>query len=162
MSVRARLFLALWPDDSVRRQLTAWRDSWHWPRGATPVHDERLHLTLHFLGDVERTRVPALRVPLTPFELAFGSCAIWPHGIAVLEPLAIPPALAQLQGALGQLLDDAGLPPEARPYRPHVTMARRAMQATPPAAGPTFTWEVDSYALVESSGGSYTVLEHMR
>ena len=162
VSDASRLFLALWPDDSVRRQLTAWRDSWHWPHAAVPVHDERLHLTLHFLGDVERARLPALRVSVTPFELSFGSNALWPHGIAVLEPLAIPPALAQLQGALGQLLTDAGLPLDTRPYRPHVTMARRAVQAALPAAGPSFTWTVDSYALVESSGGRYTVLEHMR
>lgn len=56
----ARLFLALWPDPAVRHQLRAARDAWQWPRGATPVHADKLHLTLHFLGDVPGARLPEL------------------------------------------------------------------------------------------------------
>ncbi|MES2153412.1 MAG: 2'-5' RNA ligase family protein [Pseudomonadota bacterium] len=57
---RARLFLALWPGAAVRAQLGERRDDWRWPRAASPVADGRLHLTLHFLGEVERARVAPL------------------------------------------------------------------------------------------------------
>ena len=46
----SRLFLALWPSATIRGQLRERRDAWQWPRGARPVHADKLHLTLHFLG----------------------------------------------------------------------------------------------------------------
>ncbi|MFP5390564.1 MAG: RNA 2',3'-cyclic phosphodiesterase [Gammaproteobacteria bacterium] len=163
MSDTARLFLALWPDPAVRAGLIAWRDGFGWPRGATPVHDDKLHLTLHFIGDTPRERIPALReqlrVPFQPFELGLGTALVWPRGIAVLEPDAIPAELLELHRVLGETLNAAGLPPEARPYKPHVTMARRAVNASVPASGPAIRWRVDGYALMESLGGRYTALQ---
>ena len=54
----ARLFLALWPDDALRRGLLAWRDAWQWPARAALVAPDDLHLTLHFLGGVPLVRLP--------------------------------------------------------------------------------------------------------
>ncbi len=153
----ARLFLALWPDDSVRNALAQWRDGWQWPRSATPVRTERLHLTLHFLGEVDDGRkaalLAAMAVSFAPFELALGRNALWPHGIAVLEPLAIPPALLALQADLGAVLTGLGVTLDARAYRPHVTLARRAAGASAVQEGPALTWQVDRYALLESADG---------
>lgn len=165
----ARLFLALWPSPGVRSQLLAWRDAWRWPSNATPVRPERLHLTLHFLGDVPIARLPelaeGLRVPFKPFELRFGEAKLWTHGVAVLEPDWAPARLQALHAALGEALQALGLPCESRPYRPHVTLARRAGHATPPQAGPTIRWRVRSYALMHSSlgaDGGYTMLRRYR
>ena len=158
----SRLFLALWPDPTVRQQLHAARDAWPWPRGATPVHADKLHLTLHFLGDVPGERLPALldgfAVPCDPFRLALGQPVLWPHGIAVLEPFDAPPELLALHARLAQALASLGLQPEARAYRPHVTMARRAGSVDVPEPGPAIAWDVAGYALVESRDGLYTVL----
>lgn len=157
-----RLFLALWPDPTVRDALRAWRDAWTWPRGASPVHTDKLHVTLHFLGDLPTARLADLTagfaVPFAPFSLRFEHGAIWHNGVAVLEPVDEPPGLLALHAALSQAMIGLGLPPEARSYRPHVTMARRANGAGVPACGPAVDWQVDRYALVESRGGSYTVL----
>lgn len=159
---RSRLFLALWPAPAVRAALAAWRDLWTWPPGATPVTDDKLHITLHFLGDQPSARLPelmdGLAVPFTPFQLQLGVPAVWPGGIAVLEPRHQPVELLQLHRHLGQALLDLELAPEARTYKPHVTMARRAAQAGMPAGGPELAWDIDGYCLVESRGGSYTVL----
>jgi len=159
-----RLFLALWPEPGTRHLLTAWRDAWTWPKGASPVHADKLHVTLHFLGGVPSERLPALlegfAVPFEPFRLDLNRAALWHNGIAVLEPDATPPGLALLHARLSDALVALGLQPEARRYRPHVTMARRAGGATVPQEGPPVFWEVRGYALVESKHGAYTVLRH--
>jgi 2'-5' RNA ligase len=157
-----RLFLALWPDDAVRDRLRAWRDAWTWPRGAAPVHTEKLHVTLHFLGNQPTARLPefldGFQVPFEPFNLRFGRPAVQRSDIAWLEPHDEPQALLDLHARLSDALLALGLVPEARAYRPHVTMARRANGAVIPAAGPAIDWAVTHYALVESRSGSYTVL----
>ena len=126
---------------------------------------ERLHLTLHFIGPVAGERVAelaeALDVPSPGFELAFGRAERWHRGLAVLRPLAVPPALAALHATLADRLRACGLPVEDRPFRAHVTMARDAPGARPPAAGPALRWRVRGHALVESRpgrDGGYVVL----
>jgi 2'-5' RNA ligase len=157
-----RLFLALWPDAGVRDRLLAWRDLWTWPRGASPVHPDKLHVTLHFLGDQPADSLPALldgfAVPFTPFTLQLGRAELWHNGIAVLAPTAVPPALPELHARLSQALVALGLTPETRAYRPHVTMARRANGVAVPQDGPVVEWRVTGYALVASRGGRYEVL----
>ena len=157
-----RLFLALWPEPPVRHLLMQWRDAWNWPKGASPVHPDKLHVTLHFLGAMPSKRLPELiegfAVPFEPFRLEFGRAALWHSGIAVLEPLAQPPELLALHTRLSDALLALGMQPEARPYRPHVTMARRAGNAAPPQDRPPLGWDVAGYALVESKDGVYTVL----
>ena len=161
-----RLFLALWPDPAIRHLLRERRDAWDWPRGASPVHTDKLHLTLHFLGEVPSERLPELRrgfaVPFTPFTLSIGVPKMWPHGIAVLEPHEEPPELLALHAHLSAALVALGLQPEARSYKPHVTLARRANNAVVPPQAAPIVWHIGGYALVESqpgNGGGYTVLE---
>lgn len=165
----ARLFLALWPDDDVRQALLACRDAWHWDRHAGRVPPRHLHLTLHFLGEVPRERVPVLTqglsVPVEPFELVLAPLAVWPNGIAVWEPATCPVALTRLHDALGQALVRLDVPLEQRDYRPHVTLARRARDSLAPASVSPLTWPVDRYALVESCAGvprRYEVLRTYR
>jgi 2'-5' RNA ligase len=162
-----RLFLALWPEPAMRDALRERRDAWTWPKSAAPVPTPKLHLTLHFLGNQPSASVATLAdglaVPFTPFELALGRPVLWPHGIAVLEPHTEPEPLLQLHAALGEALVGLGLEPEARKFRPHVTLARRAGNAAPPLQGPPIDWAVRGYALVESQpghGGVYKVLRH--
>lgn len=156
-----RLFLALWPDPALRHLLVQWRDAWGWPKGASPVHADKLHVTLHFLGSLPSERLPELldgfAVPVEPFRLELTRAALWHNGIAVLEPDVTPPGLAALHARLSDALAALGLQPEARRYRPHVTMARRAGGATLPQDGPPVLWDVRGYALVESKNGVYTV-----
>jgi 2'-5' RNA ligase len=150
---RQRLFLALWPGAAVRRALAVRRDRIAWPHGAAPVADGRLHLTLHFLGDVDATTVPGLRaaldVPVPRFELVLDRAVAWPGGLAVLQASRAPAPLAALHGALAAALRAAGLPVESREFRPHVTLARRAVGAELAAPAP-LCWPVDGYALVRS------------
>lgn len=154
----ARLFIALWPDPGVREALREWRDGFPWPKSASPVRTEQLHVTLHFLGNFPRVRLPELvagiDVRFKPFRLNFGHPELWHGGIAVLEPDAVPESLLALHDALGETLERLGLPLEARPYRPHVTLARRAGPVLAPIQGPPILWQVSGYALMESKVGA--------
>ena len=161
-----RLFIALLPDNAVRRCLAEYRDGWRWQGRPARVRDDKLHVTLHFLGNVARTRLPELRaalaVPFASFDLALGRPALWPRGIAVVEPLSVPNELLALHAALKESLRGLGLglPVESRPFRPHVALARRAQQAGFPAQALNLVWRVEGYALVESrlDTGEYWVL----
>ena len=160
-----RLFIALLPDQTVRRSLAGYRDGWRWAGRPARVRDDKLHVTLHFLGNVSRTRLPELRValavPFSSFDLALGRPALWPRGIAVIEPLSVPDELRALHGALKESLHRLGLPVESRPYRPHIALARRAQQAGFSEQPLDVVWHVEGYALVESrlDTGEYCVLE---
>ena len=45
-AVLHRLFFALWPDDATRARLAQAARQW----SHRPVADDKLHMTLHFLG----------------------------------------------------------------------------------------------------------------
>jgi 2'-5' RNA ligase len=158
----ARLFLALWPPPAALRALLAWRAAIAWPAGAAIVAPERLHLTLHFIGAVPAERLAAvtqaLALPGEPFELRFGHVEAWARGLVALCPETPPPALAALHARLADALRELGLPVEPQPYRPHVTLARKAAGA---AAGEArFAWPVERYALVQSANGYRTLASY--
>jgi RNA 2',3'-cyclic 3'-phosphodiesterase len=154
-----RLFIALWPDAATQAWLRACDDAIRAPATAARDGAARWHMTLHFLGAVPVLQVPmllpALQQPFAPFALEFDRVVKWPRGLLVAEPLCTPDALRELHAALGRALQRAGLPVETRPFRPHVTLARRAAGATLPAATAPQRWPVASYALVASAGGRY-------
>jgi 2'-5' RNA ligase len=162
----ARVFIALWPNPSVRALLREWRDAYVWPKSASPVRTEQLHVTLHFLGNIPRERLPELvqrlDVPFSSFELGLGRPELWHGGIAVLEPDVVPEPLLALHGALGEALEGVGLTPEARAFRPHVTLARRAGPMLAQIDGPPVRWQVDGYELMESkvgAGSNYEIIQ---
>ena len=61
-----------------------------------------------------------------------------------------PPALAGLVEALRGELASRGFEPERRPYRAHLTLARKVGQAPSLAPPEPFHWPGTDFALVES------------
>jgi RNA 2',3'-cyclic 3'-phosphodiesterase len=161
-----RLFTALWPGEALAAEIARWQSAWRWPSQATRVKPERLHMTLHFLGDVAADRLAelaqCLKVPFDPFALELEAGELWPNGVAVLLAARQPPALTRLHTQLAQAVRRLGLPVEERPYRPHVTLARRAWGASRPTEPADLPWKVDSgYVLVHSlpGGAGYEILQ---
>jgi 2'-5' RNA ligase len=157
-----RLFTALWPDAAVRARLVALRDAWRWPAGARLVADAKLHATLHFIGSFRRDRQAALRealgmVAIEPLHLDLAGSDVWRGGIAVAL-LAAEPTLLALHARVGAVLTGLGVTLDPRPYQAHVTLARKATRAQPPAVLPALPWRANAFALVESRGGGYEVL----
>lgn len=162
----ARLFLALWPTEDVVKAVSEHRRTWPWPPPTKMVGPQRLHLTLHFLGNVARERLPelheGLQVGFDPFVLELGRGELWRGGLAVLRPVSTPAGLGGLRSRLADALRRLDLEPTTEPYRPHVTLARQAQGVEPPALQARIRWAVGSYALVESEPGPpsrYTVLK---
>lgn len=161
-----RLFLALWPGATLRARLADYRDAWRWPAGAKPVAAESLHVTLHFIGAFARARLPALvaslaAVPVARTVLRPAGAEVWRGGIAVLR-IEDDAALADLHGRVGDELTHAGIALDPRPFAPHVTLARKAARAEPPAAPPALRWRARDFALVESVPGGVARYEVLR
>jgi 2'-5' RNA ligase len=154
-----RLFIALWPPPALAGALSARADRCLADAPARREPPGRLHLTLHFLGAVPRSRLPALQAalcrPFAPFELCFDVCTRWPSGVVVAEPLSPPPGLLALHAALAQALAALGQHTDLRTFRPHVTLARRHAGPWPDtqdAAAP-LRWRVRRYVLAASVPG---------
>jgi 2'-5' RNA ligase len=150
----ARLFIGLWPDETVRAALLAHQQQWVWPQRVALVSPDRLHLTLHFLGDVPRPRMPelaqGLAVSFERFDLQLDLAERWAGGVAVLQPVVPPLALAALYERLRAALEGLHQPLQRESLRPHVTLARHAQGALPPQRVAPIRWRVKGYALIES------------
>jgi RNA 2',3'-cyclic 3'-phosphodiesterase len=164
----SRLFFALWPDDGTRTALAEAAARLE-IRDGRAVRPENLHLTLHFLGEVDAAvegelRRRGKRSKVAPFELEIAASGWWRGArVAWLAPLATPGELADLVVELASSLRSIGLETEDRPYRPHVTVARK-VRRTPRVSGAIDVhWRVEDYVLAASrtdpAGARYEVLD---
>ena len=163
-----RLFFALWPDSALRARLGRHQALWSWAPPARATPEDKLHLTLLFMDGVQADQLGAVREmgeavsrSWGDFDLLLDRAAVWRHGgIAHLAPSQVPPGLRDLHAALAAQAAQRGLPFDARPYAPHVTLGRRAGLLSPPGPFPPLHWPVRGFALVHSvlGTGRYDVL----
>ena len=163
-----RVFFALWPPREAGEALARHGARLAKASGGRAVAAANLHLTLVFLGDVAPGRIDSLRraagtVEARRFTLALDRLGSF-RGSGVGWAGCRQPAneLLALQSALSSALAAEGFPPEARPYAPHLTLVRRISAPIAPEAIEAVTWEVGTFALVESRrerGGYATVGE---
>ena len=123
-----RLFVAIRPPEAIRDLLIDAMDDgpdFRWQ------DEEQLHITLRFVGEVERPLAndlaDALRqIRSPPLELRIAgvgrfeqrsSGALW----AAVEP---KPPLAALAAKIERICQSIGLEPERRAFHPHITLAR--------------------------------------
>jgi 2'-5' RNA ligase len=170
-----RLFVAIRPPREVRIWLLAHMGG---VSGARWQSEDQLHLTLRFIGEVERPAAEDVAVALgavkvAPFEVEINGIGAFEHrgrpetlwaGVAPQQPLKA------LHAKIDQACVRAGLEPERRAYTPHITIARLGRGAGPitglleqsgGAPGPSFT--VDGFGLFESrrgpEGAVYSLVE---
>lgn len=155
-SARQRLFFALWPDDATRRALASLVRA-HLAAGrGRPVAPANLHLTLEFLGGVDAAfracaERAAASVSATAFELELRRIGHWPRPRVLWSaPEETPDALVGLVDTLRSALVACGHEPDPRPYRAHVTLARKVRARVPTAAHAPIRWPVSEFCLVAS------------
>lgn len=169
-----RLFIAIRPPLRVRQQLLGVMAGVRALRWQT---DDQLHLTLRFIGEVERHQASDLAAALgqvrtEPFEIELQGMgmferrrqgALW-AGIRPSEPLQ------NLNAKVERACQAAGLQAERRSFHPHITLAR--WKGRKPGLGPFLElhaglssppWEVFEFILFESrlgrEGAHYEAVE---
>jgi len=91
-----------------------------------------LHVTLCFLGAVGEAQVAALcerasQIQAQSFELLFDRLELWREArILAATAVRVPPAGVALTEALATAARELGLAPDARAWRPHLTLVRGA------------------------------------
>lgn len=127
-----RLFLALNPPPELRQRLGELADMAHVRCGGRRMPDESLHLTLAFLGEVEKPKaaelvewVQGLAIEPGEWRLDRWGC-FWRPGIVWVGGQAAVPGLERLQGHLWDTLEPLGLGARPARYTPHITLLRRA------------------------------------
>lgn len=172
-----RLFVAVRPPEEVRERLLELMEGvpdLRWQQ------DEQLHLTLRFIGEVERPLAEDLaaeleRVRFEPFSLSL-------HGVGTFERhrrgalwAGVQPKdpLKALSAKVERACQSVGLQPERRAYHPHITLARwkgrapvidRFLDRNGGLTSPS--WPVDEFILYESrlgrDGAHYEAIEAYR
>lgn len=133
-----RLFVALRPPPEILdRCLAAMAGG---PPGWAWQEEAQLHVTLRFIGEVERpvaediaTALGSIRAPAV--ELGLRGVGFFDQGRhGVLFARATPRApLEALHKKVDRALTTVGLQPERRAFLPHITLARRRRSAADPS-----------------------------
>lgn len=129
-----RLFVALRPPPAIRARLLALAGG---IPGARWQDDEQLHLTLRFVGEVDRPLAEDVAAALAgvhapPPTVTIAGVGRFEHRgrtDALWAAVAPADALRHLQRKVEQACVRAGLPPERRAFLPHLTLARFARSA---------------------------------
>jgi 2'-5' RNA ligase len=169
-----RLFVAIQPPPDIRDRLLAQMGG---IAGARWQTDAQLHLTLRFIGEVDRhlardiaAGLGAVRAP--SFKLRLASPGVFDkrgHIDTLWMGVAPQDEVAALAKRVDQALVRVGLAAETRAFLPHITLARFGKTAgsirhfldQPPVAAPPF--RVEAFNLYESrltsDGPHYEIVE---
>lgn len=158
---------------SLARELRARPDG----DGVRWVRPENFHLTLRFLGNVEAerlgelaARVRAATADVSPFRAALGALDAFPPRRPRVVAVGVEPEapLCELAARVEAGVVEAGLAPERRRLRPHVTLGRVRSRRAPSlegAASDGSDWPVREVVLLRSDlgrdGSTYTHLERI-
>lgn len=166
-----RLFVAIRPPEHIRTRLLSLAGG---IPGARWQDDDQLHLTLRFIGEVERHQANDLAealstVRFTPFHISLSGLGQFERKGRIGSLWAgVQPhdALEQLHRKIDRACVRTGFPPDDRAYLPHITMARFGRAGGNPqdfvaahAGLSSHAFLVDEFALFEShrteSGAHY-------
>ncbi len=120
------------------------------PEGVRLFAPSDLHVTLAFLGPVDEARARAAFDAvaldgLGPFDVTLGAVGLMGHprrgtALAAIVRDATGALASAIETRRDAVLAAAGAPPEDRPPRPHVTVARIARRASPPQRRAAIRW----------------------
>lgn len=129
-----RIFAGLRPPAPIRARLLALMGG---VPGARWQGDDQLHITLRFIGEVERPMAEDVALALSNVHFAPVEIAL--DGVGAFDSRGRPTALwagvrphdrlADLHRKIDQALVRCGLEPERRAYLPHITLARMNARA---------------------------------
>ena len=162
-----RLFFALLPDRATTTALE-FHASQYSPTSGRKVSPDNYHITLLFLGNVDRQHIEPLSLAcdsleLPAFTLDIDTPGWWKKaGILWLAPSVAPAPLTDLHAALVRTAAGCHLVTEKRDYVAHITLMRKVSSAPQYPVMRPFRWRADAFSLMESvtlpDGPRYTEL----
>ncbi|WP_411726629.1 RNA 2',3'-cyclic phosphodiesterase [Methyloglobulus sp.] len=162
-----RLFFALWPDDMIRQQCVKITRAINNGK-IRPVNPANLHVTLLFLGNITTDKEIAFReevaiIPVPKITLRFDHLNFWKKpGVLCLTATDNSPKLMALVDNLAIVARKLDIPIDERPFKPHVTLAKKAKEPMTLEFEPII-WHSKSFCLVEScplsNGVEYRIIE---
>jgi 2'-5' RNA ligase len=171
-----RLFFALRPVEEQGAALLADFEFRFAEHGISVIPPGNLHATLCFLGVVDAARVPALREAASrvhgrKVSLRFDALEYWakPQIVCATASPAGVVGADTLARAICDEVIAAGFSPDIKPFRAHLTLARKvraakgAKLALPQTLQPGFVVRCENFELMESRRGErgsiYSVVE---
>lgn len=151
-----RLFFALWPPHETAMALHALGCRQATSTGGRVTRIESIHLTIAFLGDVAASRIEVFRslppeIVAPAFSMHVDQVGHWVrNGIVWAAPTAVPDALASLQARLAAWVTVQGIVLDTRPFRPHVTLLRKAARGELTEPEAPIRWTATDFVLVRS------------
>ncbi|UOY94342.1 RNA 2',3'-cyclic phosphodiesterase [Ectobacillus sp. JY-23] len=145
-------FIAIPLPDFVKEELAMWKNKVASTLGfRTWVHQNDYHITLAFLGSAAQA-LPSLQRQLSnirvqKFELSLKGLKTFgvPERPRILwADVTYPPELMSLQVEIHKTCEMTGIELEKRPYRPHITLARR-FSAENAFFPPSYVWKPLSF-----------------
>ena len=134
-----RLFVSVDLLDDLAESVRAVQEEFREASGLNFTDPEQAHMTLKFLGEVDRDRLPAIedrleaavaKAGVEPFEARYGGLGVFP----TLEYISVlwfgvredhgDDELTRLAEAVEEELVAEGFDPEDHEFTPHVTLAR--------------------------------------
>lgn len=157
-----RVFFALWPDEATRERTFEATAPARRIGGGRPVPAHNLHLTMAFLGSIAPgalREIETLDLGGDAFDLCLDRIGFWPRTrIVWLGTKKAPPALIDLFDRLWNSLKGFGFARDKHPFRPHVTVARKAGPPGPALLPDPVHWRVNDVVLMHSRGGGRGVV----
>lgn len=150
-----RLFFALWPNNAIRVSIASAASKVR-VSDARWVPEENLHVTLAFLGQVcAQQRLAVIQsakcLSAQAFPLQLTHIESWKKPqLLCLCTDEIPASLLLLQQALQLSLLNCGFELEKRPFKPHITLARRSPRISRQLLSCPIEWQVDRISLILS------------
>lgn len=151
-----RVFFALWPDDRQRDRLRDVVNSVAKTVEGRAVDRRDWHVTLAFIGEFPEEQIPDLlksagEIQVEPFRLGFDRLEFWARPkVACLTAPTVPAELQALITALNSVMQDFGVVPEDRTYRPHMTVVKNARTFVTERLAQRATTEWTGFELIES------------
>jgi len=130
--------------------------------GGKATAEEKIHLTLAFLGEAkpEKAIAAARRVNASKFTLQLEQAVYWGHNrIVWAGPQDTPPEMLRLAEHLQMQLYLQEFILERRPFAAHITLLRKAREPAQLPELPCVEWPVEEFLLVRSISGRYEPLE---
>jgi len=157
-----RLFFAVWPPAATARALAHWARAAARDSGGTATAEEKIHLTLAFLGEAkpDRALAAARRVNARKFSLKLDQAVYWQRNrIVWAGPQQAPPELLKMAETLQRELYREEFILERRAFAAHITLVRKAPAPRQLPELPMLQWPVNEFLLIRSVSGRYEPLE---